>query len=92
VMIGVLFMIMGNIGAQDARAATAQQLSTRFLKVSRMLRFGGKLFCGLGLAFVLGGILFPPEYWEPVFAPSCWPRWRQASGNSIKLRHERSLQ
>jgi hypothetical protein len=36
---------------------------------SRMLRFGGKLLLGLGLAFVWGGILLPPEYWAQVFGP-----------------------
>ena len=32
-----------------------------------MLRFVGKLFVGLGLAFALGGILLPLEYWQAVF-------------------------
>jgi hypothetical protein len=54
------------------------------------LRFAGKLFVGLGLAFVLGGILLPLEYWKPVFA--CLMLAALAAGirYGVQLRREPS--
>ena len=60
--------------------------------VSRIFRFGGKLFVALGLVFVLGGILLPLEYWESVFGSLMLTALAAGIWYSIKLRHERSLQ
>ena len=92
VMIGIMFMIMGNITPKTPVPSQRNSFELDSWNASRMLRFGGKLFVGLGLAFVLGGILFPPEYWEPVFAPLMLAALAAGIWYSIKLRHERSLQ
>jgi hypothetical protein len=55
VMIGVMFMIIGNIAPKMPVPPQRNSFQPDSWKVSRMLRFGGKLFLGLGLAFVLGG-------------------------------------
>jgi hypothetical protein len=68
-----------------------QQLSTRYLAGEPDVRFAGKLFVGLGLAFVLGGILLPLEYWRPVFLCLMLAAPTAGIWYSIKLRHERSL-
>jgi hypothetical protein len=53
-----------------------------------MFRFIGKLLFGLGLAFALGGVLLPLEYWRPVFL--CLMLAALATGirYGVKLRHE----
>jgi len=45
----------------------------------------------LGLAFVLGGILLPLEYWNPVFLSLMLAAVTAAIWYSIKLRHERPV-
>jgi len=92
VMIGVMFMIIGNIAPKMPVPPQRNSFQPDPWKVSRTLRFGGKLFVGLGLAFVLGGILFPLEYWESVFGSLMLTALAAGIWYSIKLRHERSLQ
>jgi hypothetical protein len=92
VMIGVMFMIIGNIAPKMPVPPQRNSFQPDPWKVSRMLRFGGKLFVGLGLAFVLGGVLFPLEYWESVFGSLMLTALAAGIWYSIKLRHERSLQ
>jgi hypothetical protein len=92
VMIGVMFMIIGNITPKMPVPPQRNSFQPDSWKVSRMLRFGGKLLVGLGLAFVLGGILFPLEYWEPVFASLMLAALAAGIWYRMKLRHERSLQ
>ena len=92
VMIGVMFMIIGNIAPKMPVPPQRNSFQPDSWKVSRMLRFGGKLFVGLGLAFVLGGILFPLEYWESVFGSLMLTALAAGFWYSIKLQHERSLQ
>ena len=92
VMIGIMFMIIGNIAPKMPVPPQRNSFQPDSWKVSRMLRFGGKLFVGLGLAFVLGGILFPLEYWESVFGSLMLTALAAGIWYSIKLRHERSLQ
>ena len=92
VMIGVMFMIIGNIAPKTPVPPQRSSFQLDSWKVSRMLRFGGKLFVGLGLAFVLGGILFPLEYWESVFGSLMLTALAAGIWYSIKLRHERALQ
>jgi hypothetical protein len=91
VMIGVMFMIIGNIAPKMPVPPQRSSFQPDPWKVSRMLRFGGKLFVGLGLAFVLGGILFPLEYWESVFGSLMLTALAAGFWYSIKLQHERSL-
>ena len=91
VMIGIMFMIIGNIAPKMPVPPQRNSFQPDSWKVSRMLRFGGKLFVGLGLAFVLGGILFPLEYWESVFGSLMLTALAAGIWYSIKLRHERWL-
>ena len=92
VMIGIMFMIIGNIAPKMPVPPQRNSFQPDSWKVSRMLRFGGKLFVGLGLSFVLGGILFPLEYWESVFVSLMLTVLAAGIWYNIKLRHERSLQ
>ena len=92
VMIGIMFMIIGNIAPKTPVPPQRRDFQLDSWQVSRMFRFGGKLFVGLGLAFVLGGILFPLEYWESVFGSLMLTALAAGIWYSIKLRHERSLQ
>jgi len=92
VMIGILFMIIGNIAPKTPVPPQRNSFQLDPWKVSRMFRFGGKLFVGLGLAFVLGGILLPLEYWGPAFASIMLAALAAGIWYSIELRHERSLQ
>jgi len=89
VMIGIVFMIVGNFTAKTP--PLPQRNSSQFdaWRLSRMLRFVGKLFVGLGLAFALGGILLPLEYWQAVFLCLMLAAVTAAIWYSIKLRHER---
>ena len=89
VMIGVMFLIFGNIAPKVPVPPQRNSFQLDSWKVSRMLRFGGKLFVGLGLAFVLGGILLPLEYWHPVFLCLMLAAVMAGIWYSIKLRHER---
>ena len=92
VMIGIMFMIMGNIAPKMPVPPRRNSFEIDSWDASRMLRFGGKLFVGLGLVFVLGGVLLPLEYWEPVFGSLMLTALAAGIWYSIKLRHERSLQ
>jgi hypothetical protein len=92
VMIGVMFIIFGNIVPKVPVPPQRNSFQLDSWKTSRMLRFVGKLFVGLGLAFVLGGILFPLEYWESVFGSLMLTALAAGIWYGIKLRHERSLQ
>ena len=92
VMIGIMFIIIGNITPKMPVPPQRNSFQPDPWTVSRRLRFGGKLFVGLGLVFVLGGILLPIEYWEPVFGSLMLTALAAGIWYSIKLRHERSLQ
>jgi hypothetical protein len=92
VMIGIMFMIIGNIAPKTPVPPQRNSFELDSWKASRMFRFGGKLFVGLGLAFVLGGILLPLEFWESVFGSLMLTALAAGIWYSIKLRHERSLQ
>jgi hypothetical protein len=89
VMIGIIFMILGNFAPKAPAQSQSNSSQLDTWRVSRMLRFAGKLFVGLGLAFVLGGILLPLEYWQPVFLCLMLAALMAGIGYSIKLRHER---
>jgi hypothetical protein len=56
-----------------------------------MLRFAGKLLFGIGLVFILGGILLPLEFWKPVFLCVMLAALAASAWYQIKLRHERLL-
>jgi hypothetical protein len=92
VMIGIMFMIIGNIAPKTPVPPQRNSFELDSWNANRMFRFGGKLLVGLGLAFVLGGILFPLEYWESVFGSLMLTALAAGIWYSIKLRHERSLQ
>jgi hypothetical protein len=89
VMIGIIFLIVGNFlpKAPSLPGSNSSQLDA--WRLSRMFRFTGKLFVGLGLAFILGGILLPFEYWQPVFLCLMLAAVTAGIWYSIKLRHER---
>ncbi|MBS0416310.1 MAG: SdpI family protein [Proteobacteria bacterium] len=67
VMIGIVFMIAGNFMPKAPALPGSNSSQLAAWRLSRMSRFAGKLFVGSGLAFVLGGILLPLEYWNAVF-------------------------
>jgi hypothetical protein len=92
VMVGIMFMIIGNIAPKTPVPPGRNSFELDSWNASRMLRFAGKLFVGLGLAFVLGGILLPLEYWESLFGSLMLTALAAGIWFSIKLRHERSLQ
>jgi hypothetical protein len=92
VMIGIMFMIIGNIAPKTPVPPQRNSFELDSWNASRMFRFGGKLLVGLGLAFVLGGILLPLEFWESVFGSLMLTALAAGIWYSIKLRHERSLQ
>ena len=89
VMIGIIFMIVGNFAPKTPSQSQCNSSQLDTWRVSRMFRFAGKLFVGLGLAFVLGGILLPLEYWQPVFLCLMLAAVMAFIWYSIKLRHER---
>ncbi|HEY1899107.1 MAG TPA: hypothetical protein VGG49_04855 [Steroidobacteraceae bacterium] len=91
VMIGIIFLIVGNFAPKAPSLPQCNSSQLDRWRVSRMFRFAGKLFVGLGLAFVLGGVLLPLEYWEPVFLCLMLAALTAGMWYSIKLRHERSL-
>jgi hypothetical protein len=89
VMIGIVFMMVGNFAPKVPSLPQGKSSPLDLWRVSRMFRFAGKLFVGLGLAFVLGGILLPLEYWHPVFLCLMLGALTAGIWYSIKLRHER---
>lgn len=91
VMIGIIFMIFGNFVPKTPVPTERNSLQPSSWRLSRQYRLLGKLFVGLGLAFVLGGFLLPLEYWEPVFATLMLAAFAGGLWQSIKLRQERSL-
>lgn len=90
VVIGIVFMMMGNAMPKAPSPPPRGSFEFDSWQKSRLLRFAGKLFVGLGLAFVLGGILLPLEYWKPVFA--CLMLAALAAGiwYGVQLRREPS--
>jgi hypothetical protein len=92
VMIGALFMIFGNIVPKTPVPPQRNSFVPDCWRVRRMFRFGGKLFVALGLAFVLGGILLPLEYWESVFGSLMLTAVAAGVWYGMKLWHGRSLQ
>ena len=91
VMIGIIFMIVGNFMPKTPSLPGTNSSQLDAWRLSRMFRFTGKLFVGMGLAFILGGILLPFEYWQPVFLCLMLAAMAAAIGYNIKLRHERLL-
>ena len=91
VMIGLTFMIVGNFIPKAPSLPRGNSSPLDTWRVSRKLRLAGKLFVSLGLAFVLGGILLPLEYWNPVFLSLMLAAVMAVIWYSIKLRHERPV-
>jgi len=89
VMIGIIFMIVGNLTPKTPSLPQSNSSQLDAWRLSRMLRFTGKVFVALGLAFVLGGLLLPLEYWQAVFLCLMLAAVAAAIWYSIKLRHER---
>jgi hypothetical protein len=92
VMIGIIFMIVGNIAPKTPVPPRRNSFELDSWNANRMFRFAGKQLVGLGLAFVLGGILLPVEYWESVFGSLMLTALAAGLWYRVKLRHERSLQ
>lgn len=91
VMIGVVLMIAGNFIAKTPSLPQSNSSQLDAWRLSRMFRFTGKLFVALGLAFVVGGILLPLEYWQPIFLSLMLAAATAGIAYGIKLRHERSV-
>jgi hypothetical protein len=92
VMIGIMFMIVGNIAPKTPVPPRRNSFELDSWNTNRMLRFSGKLLVGLGLAFVLGGILLPLKYWESLFGSLMLTALAAGIWYRIKLRHERLRQ
>jgi|SRR6185437_349081 len=88
VYMGIIFMMMGNATPKTPSMPQRASFELDPWQQNRMFRFIGKLLFGLGLAFALGGILLPLEYWRPVFL--CLMLAALAAGiwYGIKLRYE----
>ena len=88
VLVGIIFMMMGNATPKTPSVPQRASFELDPWRQNRMLRFIGKLLFGLGLAFTLGGVLLPLEYWRPVFL--CLMLAALAAGiwYGVKLRHE----
>jgi hypothetical protein len=91
VMIGIIFMIVGNITPKTPSLPQRNSSQLDAWRLNRMYRFIGKLLVGLGLAFVLGGILLPLEYWQPVFLCLMLAALTAGIWHGVKVRHERSV-
>lgn len=91
VMMGIILMIGGNIIPKTPSLPQRNSSQLDSWRLNRMYRFIGKLLVGLGLAFVLGGILLPLEYWQLVFLCLMLAALTSGIWYSIKLRHDRSL-
>jgi hypothetical protein len=91
VLMGTMFMMVGNAAPKAPSPPQRNSFELDSWQKSRLLRFAGKLLVGVGLAFVLGGILLPLEYWQPVFL--CLMLSALAAGilYGVKLRRETSL-
>lgn len=90
VMIGIIFMIVGNITPKTPSLPQRNSSQLASWRLNRIYRCIGKLLVGLGFAFVLGGILLPLEYWQPVFLCLMLAALTAGLWYSIKLGHERS--
>jgi hypothetical protein len=88
-MIGTIFMIVGNFMPKAPSLPQRNSSQLDAWRLSRKFRFAGKLFVGLGLAFVLGGILLPLEYWQAAFLCLMLAAVTAAIWYSIMLRRER---
>lgn len=67
VLIGITLMMVGNAAPKTPSMPQRGSFELDRSQQNRLLRFAGKLLFGVGLSFVLGGMLLPLEYWKPVF-------------------------
>jgi FtsH-binding integral membrane protein len=66
------------------------ELELNTWQVNRFQRVVGKLLFGVGLAFALGGVLLPLEYWSPVFLCLTLAAFAAGIWYRVKLRREPS--
>ncbi len=88
VWMGIIFMIMGNAAPKAPSPPQRNSVELDSWQKIRLLRFAGKLLVGLGLAFVLGGVLLPLEYWRLIFGGLTLAAFSAGVWYQIKLRHE----
>jgi hypothetical protein len=88
IFIGIMFVIMGNIAPKTPVPPRRNSFELDSWNANRMFRFAGKLFVGLGLGLVLGGILLPFEYWQSVFGSLMLAALAAGIWYRIKLRED----
>jgi hypothetical protein len=88
VWIGIVLMMAGNAAPKAPSLPQRNSFELDPWQKSRLLRFAGKLLFGVGLAFALGGVLLPLEYWRPVFLYLMLAALAAGIWHGIKLRHE----
>ena len=88
VFIGIVFMMTGNGFPKVPSQPQRNGFELDPWRQNRMLRFLGRLFFGLGLAFALGGFLLPIEYWQPVFMSLLLTAFAAGIWYGVRLRHE----
>jgi small-conductance mechanosensitive channel len=89
-LIGVVFMMIGNATPKTPSLPHRGGFELDSWQKIRLLRFVGQLFVSVGLAFVLGGILLPLEWWKPVFLCLMLAAMAAAIWYGIQLRREQS--
>jgi hypothetical protein len=89
VLIGIILILTGNILPKFP--SPPQRSSPLGLNPWQWNRFTGKLLVGMGLVFVLGGILLPLEWWKPVFPCLVLAALAALIWYGFKRRHERLL-
>jgi hypothetical protein len=88
VYMGIVFMMVGNATPKTPSVPQRNSFELDPWRQNRMFRFIGKLLFGLGLAFALGGVLLPLEYWRPVFLCLMLAALTAGIRYGVKLRHE----
>lgn len=88
VMIGLFLMMTGNAVPKTPSVPPRASFELDPWRQNRLLLFVGKLLFGLGLAFALGGVLLPLEYWRPIFIGLMLTAFAAGIWYGIKLRRE----
>ncbi len=90
VWIGIMFMMLGNAAPKTPIPSPRNSPPGLVWQQNRLLRFIGKLLFGVGLAFALGGVLLPLEYWRSLFLCLTLAAFAAAIWYRVKLRREPS--
>ena len=92
VVIGVILMTTANFLPKAPLSQRDAPLTGDLWKQNRFVRLVGRVLTGVGLVFVLGGMLAPPDLWEPIFGCVLLAAPAALFWYSIKLGREPSPQ